>query len=114
MDEFIKNLKKAKDDPINMWWYVQGTFRMWLYNHARWALRKHIVEQFEWRKGRAGQCTINKSCLFCGCTTPDLYFADKGCGLAKVNDDFTRILIAKRKTVCYPPMMTAQKWKINK
>ena len=103
-------IQMLREDPLNAWYYVQGTTRMWAYNNAKWLLRSHISEQFEWRKKRAKKCYDNKTCLFCGCKTPDLFFANKACGLEKVSDEYTKIIIAQRKTTCFPRMMSKQKW----
>lgn len=47
MADYIKMLR---EDPLNAWYYFQGTIRMWAYNNAKWLLRPHITAQFEWRK----------------------------------------------------------------
>lgn len=110
MVNFKKYSKMVWEDPLNVWYLVQGTVRYFFYNKAKWLLRKHIVEQYEWRTKKAKKCLENKSCLACGCKTPELFFADKPCALSKINDEFTRILVAQRKLVCYPKMMTKNKW----
>ena len=111
-----ETIKGIMDDPLNVWYYIQGTVRMWLYNNYPILLRPHIIDQFEWRKKRALKCSKNKSCLACGCKTDDLFFADKACSLSKIDSDEKRIFLAQRKTVCYPKMLGRKEWfnkKIN-
>jgi hypothetical protein len=48
--------------------------------------------------------------MFCGCVTPDLFFANKGCGLSEVPDFHTRKLIANRSTPCYDVMLSKKEW----
>lgn len=103
-------IKDIMDDPKNMWYYVQGTVRMWLYKNYPIFLRVHILQQFEWRKKRALSCSKNGSCLACGCKTDDLFFADKACALSKIESEEKRIILANRKSVCYPKMLSKTKW----
>lgn len=106
----VETTKSIMADPKNVWYYVQGTVRMWLYKNYPILIRPHIQEQFEWRKKRALKCSKNKKCLACGCKTDDLFFADKACSLSKIDSEDTRIFLANRKTVCYPEMMSNKKW----
>ena len=64
-------------------------------------LPKWEKEQVLWRAEAAKECTLNGSCLECGCETPDLYYGTDGC---------------KKETPCFPSMMDEQTWaqyKIN-
>jgi len=52
-------------------------------------------EQVLWRAEAAKPCTLNGSCLECGCETPDLYYGTEGC---------------KRENPCFPKMMNQEEW----
>lgn len=57
-------------------------------------LQKHIVEQFEWRLTKMDVSCLNaQSCKECGCTCPNLQFANRGC-----------------EGGCYPKMMSKNEW----
>lgn len=89
----IKNLK-------NVWNYIVGNYRFYIYNTllSKYLLRKHIREQYEWRLfAMKPDCYNNGACIACGCTTPNLQMASKGC-----EED------------CYPPMMSKTAWQIFK
>lgn len=92
-----------------MWWYIQGTLRTFCYDHASWLIRRHIMEQFEWRRIQASKCDQNGSCHFCGCLTPDLFFANKPCSLSELTPR-NRKLIYKQDEPCYGKMLNRQKW----
>jgi hypothetical protein len=53
-------------------------------------------EQVLWRAEAAKECTVNGSCLECGCETPDLYYGTAGC--KKVDNP------------CFPDMMDQESW----
>lgn len=64
----------------------------------------HTVEQFIWRTytvmNKSRECLFQDStgkskCKKCGCTTPELFFADKGC-----------------EGGCYGPMMSKEEWAV--
>lgn len=103
-------IKKAYNNPIDVWWMIQGETRMFLYTYARWMVRVHIKEQYIFRSIAASKCTDNKSCLFCGCKTPDLYFANKPCGLTKVSAA-NRRKVFKQNNPCYGKMLNKKQWK---
>lgn len=103
--EIISRLRK---DPKDAWYYIQGTVRMNLYNGKfKWLLRKHILQQFEWRRDEtpAKKCNAAHSCLCCGCLTPDLFFADKPCSTGKDKWCQDQELVQ-----CYPAMMSRSEW----
>ena len=117
--EKLENLKSywilIKEDPINIWYYVQGNLRMFLWLYFPLFIRKHIEEQFLYRFYEAKQCTQNGSCLWCGCSiTQGLYFADKGCSLEKVKDEYIKNYVTGRTTACYPKMMNKYNWELFK
>jgi hypothetical protein len=104
-----------KEDPTNVWWYIQGSFRMFLWNYFPIFLRKHIEEQFLYRFKSAKQCSESGSCLFCGCSIKQgLYFANKACSLEKVQDDDIKNQLTGRTTACYPAMMSKYDWELYK
>lgn len=107
LKEVISRLKR---DPLDAWYYIQGTFRIYLYDNYRYFMRRHIVEQYEWRTkdtpAKACVATDNMSCLCCGCKTPDLMFADKACKARK-----DQWCLDQGLTQCYPKMMTRRQWK---
>jgi hypothetical protein len=44
----------------------------------------------------AKECTVNGSCLECGCETPDLYYGTDGC--------------KRKENPCFPDMMGEEEW----
>lgn len=79
---------------IDIYHYLLGNTRMWLYNNYRNLLPKHIKEQYEIRLKKANKQCINQgSCIACGCKTPELFMADKAC-----EED------------CYEPMKSRKDW----
>ena len=106
---FIQTAKKIKKDPKNVWWYIQGTIRMFLYKNARFLVRQHIVEQFEYRRKKAIVCSERGSCKFCNCKTDDLFFSDKACSLSELTLR-NRKLIYNQEDPCYGIMMSEKEW----
>jgi len=76
--------------------YFQGNIRYSLYySKFRFLLRKHIVEQYEFRiMVMKEECLLRGHCVKCGCKTTHLQFANKAC-----------------EGKCYPAMMSKKKWK---
>lgn len=54
--------------------YVEGTTLMKL--HQWGVVSSKLVEQ---RMELAKECYLNGECLHCGCKTPDLFYASRGC-----------------------------------
>lgn len=96
--------------PKDVWWYIQGTLRTICYDHASWLIRRHIMEQFEYRKIKASKCSLNGSCKMCGCKTDDLFFANKPCSLIELTER-NRLLLFKQKDPCYDKMLNRHEWK---
>lgn len=69
--------------------YFQGTIRRILFPY----MPVHIREQVFYRFLKA-RCAFEGRCMECGCTIPDLFYADNSCG-----------------GVCYPEMMNKSEWK---
>ena len=116
MKETIKRYwLMIKEDPLNVYYYLQGNIRMFLWNYLPMFLRKHIEEQFLYRFYSAKSCTQNEACLFCGCSTrKGLYFANKACSLEKIQDDYIKNQLTGRTTACYPKMMNKYNWELYK
>lgn len=75
----LKSLKEYCKNVIN---YIIGNYRFFIYKIGfTFLIRKHIKEQIEVREALANPaCMENKACLKCGCTLPNLLYADKKCG----------------------------------
>lgn len=91
------------NNPVDVWYFIQGEFRYLLYRKAAWALSDAIKAVYHQRIKLAKECYDNGECVCCGCTTPSLFFADKGCARLKYQD------ICPGKP-CYLPM---KKMKMN-
>lgn len=111
--EFFQTVKKIRKHPKDVWWYIQGTFRTICYNNYPWMIRKHILEQFEHRKIKAAPCLENKSCKFCGCRTPDVFFSNKACSLSELSLR-NRKLLYQQDDPCYGVMMSKTEWNTYK
>lgn len=60
--------------------YIIGNYRYWCYENYRFLLRKHIIEQYEFRLTVMNkECYSSGSCVKCGCDTPALQMANKAC-----------------------------------
>lgn len=91
----IELLKKLKRNPSKVIDYIIGNYRMFMFKHASFLLRKHIKDQFNYRLSIMNQtCLDNRECIECGCKTPNLQFSNKSC-----------------EGLCYPPMVSKNKWK---
>ena len=81
-------------DLIDVYHYIVGNTRMWLYNNYKYLLTRHITEQYEDRLKKANKECINQgACIACGCKTPELFMADKAC-----------------EENCYEPMKSKKDW----
>jgi len=87
-----------------VWDFIVGEYRMYLtkpyYKNGFIALRhpekvrKHIAEQFIWRLEKTDEkCKRDFSCKHCGCSVPNLQFANREC-----------------EGGCYPKMMNQKEW----
>lgn len=104
--QIISHLKKS---PLDAWYYIQGSVRIYCYRrkNLKWLIRKHIAEQYLWRRDVAAQeCFYNGSCICCGCDTPDLFFAKKECSAEK----FKHCVDTGRKK-CYPELKSRLAWR---
>lgn len=108
-EETLYTVKMLREDPWNAWYYWQGNYRLLAYNYFRWAIRNHIIDQYHERSFSATKCLINQHCIFCGCKTPNLFFANKACGLTKLNRN-NRKLVFQKEEPCYGPMLSKSEY----
>ena len=106
--------QKAKFDYKDMWYYIQGNIRYFLYYYRthyaytkkfiRWIfllplhklIPKHVREQIPFRINSMNQqCYLQGSCIKCGCMTTHLQMANKAC-----------------KGLCYPKMQNRKNWNL--
>ncbi len=59
--------------------YVDGNWRYFLYCNVPSLLSTYIKQEFERRQEVARPCLLNGECKHCGCKTPELFMANKGC-----------------------------------
>lgn len=85
---------KAKINLKNIGRFLQGYSRK--FSETFGLLPEYKQEQVVWRTNQAQECTLNGSCLFCGCTTPAKYYSDEGC--------------ENPVKKCYPDMMSETRW----
>lgn len=100
----MKAEKENRFNKKNILNFTKGKVRYALYYNRvlYYFLPKHIREQYEYRLYRVSTknptCLDKGSCIVCGCQTPALFFADKGC-----------------EGGCYTPMKSKEEWeKITK
>lgn len=67
------------------------------FSRFHFLLPKHYKEQYSYRINSSMPCVVNRSCLECGCNTPQLMFAPKQCDKK-----------------CYPKLMNRLSWFIYK
>jgi hypothetical protein len=109
-----KLIKRALKEPKLIIDFIEGTGRGFLNVHAPYLIRRHIREQYEYRLYKAKKCLENKSCLSCGCSTPDLFFCTKPCDLTNIKDTTVRKILADRTTPCYDKLLNRRAWKAFK
>lgn len=89
---------KSKIKISDIFAYLLGNYRLWIYNNCKFLLRSHIIEQYEWRLTKMNpECYTSGSCVKCGCDTPALQMANKAC-----------------KGGCYFEIYSKKKWKAFK
>lgn len=103
-------LKQISGEPRLILDYIVGNYRWYMYKYHIPVLRKHIVEQFESRIIKAYKCYKNKSCYGCGCATPQLFFANKGCSAEKLSSA-ERVFLTGEDKICYTKMKNKKEWK---
>lgn len=86
--------KKAKISLKNIGRFIQGYTRA--FSETFGLLDEHKKEQVIYRTELAKECTLNGSCVYCGCTTPAKYYSDEAC-----EDPDKK---------CYPAMMSREGW----
>lgn len=90
----------------NSYNFIVGWSVWFLYTYCRFVLPKHYIEQYEYRLERAAVCINNGSCLACGCTTPQVMFAPKGCEWDKYKEFISDVV----KERCYDKLMNKKNW----
>jgi len=88
-------IKREQINLYNMYAFVQGCIRYWLYYSKFICLiRRHIREQIKIRIcSMRSVCYTQGYCEVCGCKTTHLQMANKACD-----------------GVCYPAMIAKKKW----
>jgi hypothetical protein len=99
-------LKSGKFKLRYIWDFLVGSYRVArarprfdgnkIVLDAPQKVRQHIAEQFLWRVNEKTDktCLRNFSCKHCGCSVPDLQFANREC-----------------EGGCYPKMMNKKEWR---
>lgn len=103
-------IRQALSDPIDIWYYAQGRTRYWVYTRWPGLIRKHIREQYEWRKIVAAPCYRAGSCRCCGCRSPEVFFARKACSVASPKHKHCALMAPP----CYPKLMGRKAWDVYK
>jgi hypothetical protein len=78
--------------------YIEGKYRLWL--HKNNMLSNYYIGMVEHRKDKAQPCLYNGECFHCGCKTPDLFYASRGC--------------SKEEDPCYKQEKKSKIWKLTK
>ena len=81
---------------------------MFLYNKAPYLLRSHILDQYHIRYNAGFECVKRGQC-YCGCKTPELFFADKPCYLTELTSK-NRLIVAGKEEPCYGPMLNKKEF----
>jgi hypothetical protein len=97
-----------KNDPKNIWWFIQGYYRWFLKD--TFLVRGFIKEQFQERLNTTEKkCLEQGSCIMCSCTTPQLLYANKPCSKSKISKE-TRIMLFGKPEVCFTQMLSKKEW----
>lgn len=99
MKKYLVEFLNGERPLIDVWHYLVGHYRnLIFFTRFKWLLRKHIVEQIEFRmKVMKKECYENGECVICGCSTPALQMCNKSC-----------------EGDCYPDMVGKYTWKTFK
>jgi len=85
---------KAKINIKNIYYYLQGNLRYWLYYNHPGFLSKHIFDQIWTRiNSMDKECYKAGQCKMCGCQTTALQMSNKACDKP-----------------CYPRMLDENEW----
>ena len=101
-------IQELRDDPKNAIHFIVGYLVIFLHDrkYLNWLLPFHVRFWVEYRKIRAEECYNNGECVCCGCTTPELFGATKGCKAYKYRG---MGFCEADKKVCYPPLMNRKR-----
>ena len=79
---------------LDIYYYIQGWTRYYLYYKYSFLMRKHIKEQIQYRIiSMDNTCFSNGNCKMCGCATTALQMCNKQCDKP-----------------CYPKILNRKKW----
>lgn len=103
----ILAILKGQRPLIDIWHYIIGNYRYWLYYNSIVSIlceadihliRVHIRQQIDWRISMMNkECYNEGSCIKCGCSTTQLQMCNKACD-----------------GKCYPKMLSRKHWNIFK
>lgn len=94
---FFKLLLKAGKKPSNIWYFLTGHYRLWIFYSPRFSflMRSHIYDQINFRlETMDRECFQAGACKKCGCEVPALQMASKACDKP-----------------CYTPFLSRTSWK---
>jgi hypothetical protein len=90
-------IKIKEITPKNICAFIQGNYRFYIWytfpKLRNRIIRKHILEQVEYRVNSMNRDCYNNGFCKCGCKTINLQFADKTC-----------------TDICYPAMVSERMW----
>ena len=92
----MKDLLAKMKRLLSLWRKHSDPF-FWMQGNIMYTLRSYlpafIKEQVEWRQHRMNPACHQGTCVHCGCSTPELQYATRGC-----------------RAGCYPPMAWPWDW----
>lgn len=94
---FFRLLLAAGRKPSDIWHFLIGHYRMWLFYSPRFSflMRPHIYDQINFRlETMDRECYQMGACKKCGCDVPALQMASKACDKP-----------------CYTPFLSGSSWK---
>lgn len=101
-NRFLFTWKQLRNDPALAYEYIVGTLRYFCYSHGlSFLIRRNVRMVYKERIIHAQECVRSKVCVCCGCKTPDLMFANKGCSAPEMPHCWIH---DKPRPACYPPM----------
>ena len=103
INRFQFQYRQLRNSPELAFEYIVGTTRYFCYTHGlSFLIRPSVVNIYRHRIIWASPCVAKGECICCGCKTPDLMFAPKGCSSEEMphcwfSEDNPRV-------PCYGPM----------
>lgn len=78
--KFLNTIRLIKEDPFNVWYFIQGNIRYRLYYSFPFLFSPRFKSMIEERYKLANpECMATGECIACGCDMPNLLFANKQC-----------------------------------